>query len=233
LTGPSVSGRSRAPGGAAASDNEFTISNVIWEEEIRIMSIPASLVKELREKTGAGMMDCKQALTETEGNLDKAAEALRIKGIAKAAKKADRATTQGRVGTYVHPGDRIGVMVEINSETDFVARNEEFANLVRDVAMHVAAASPEFVSREDVPAERGEHERRLFKAQAKEMGKPEKVLDKIVDGMMDKFYAEMCLLEQPFVKEPKMTVNDHVQATIARTGENMRIRRFARFELGK
>jgi elongation factor Ts len=197
------------------------------------MSIPASLVKELREKTGAGMMDCKQALAETDGDLDKAAETLRIKGMAKAAKKADRATTQGRVGTYVHPGDRIGVMVEVNCETDFVSRNEEFGGLVRDVAMHVAAASPEFVSREDVPADRVEHERALFKAQALEMGKPEKVLDKIVDGMMEKFYAELCLLEQPFVKEPKTTVNEHLHAVIAKTGENMRIRRFARFELGK
>jgi len=196
-------------------------------------TIPASLVKELREKTGAGMMECKQALQEAGGSIDSAIETLRIKGAAKAGKKAGRETAEGRVATYIHPGDRIGVMVEVNCETDFAARNEEFGVLVRDLCMHIAAAGPEVVSREEIDPAQLAKERELFLAQAREMGKPEKVLDKIVDGMVDKWCSEVCLLEQPFIKEPKMTVKDYLTAAISKIGENMRIRRFARFELGK
>jgi elongation factor Ts len=197
------------------------------------MSVPASLVKELREKTGAGMMECKQALEEAKGSMESAMETLRVKGVAKAGRKAGRTTSEGRVATYVHPGDRIGVMIEVNCETDFAARNDEFGQLVRDLCMHIAAASPEVVTREEMDAARLAKERELFTSQAREMGKPEKMLDKIVDGMMDKWFAEVCLLDQPFVKEPKHTVRDHLTAAIARIGENMQIRRFARFELGK
>lgn len=197
------------------------------------MSISAALVKELREKTGAGMMECKHALQEAGGSIESAIEALRIKGAAKAGKKAGRETAEGRVATYVHPGDKIGVMIEVNCETDFAARNEEFGVLVRDLCMHIAAASPEVVQREDIEESRLEKERKIFLAQAREMGKPEKVIDKIVDGMVDKWCSEICLLEQPFIKEPKITVRDHLTAAIAKIGENMKVRRFARFELGK
>jgi elongation factor Ts len=189
------------------------------------MTIPASLVKELRMRTGAGMMDCKSALSESDGDIEKAAQALRVKGIAKAAK--------GRVSTYIHPGHRIGVMLEVNCETDFVSRNDQFGEFVKDLCMHIAAASPEFVSREEVPEEHIAKEREVNKARALEMGKPENMIDKIVDGMMDKYFAEVCLLEQPFVKEPKQSVGDFVTAAIATIGENMRVRRFTRYELGK
>ncbi len=197
------------------------------------MTISAKEVKALRDMTGAGMMDCKTALTETGGDMQAAADALRKKGIAKAAKKAGRETAEGRVGTYIHPGDKIGVMLEVNCETDFSARNDEFGQFVKDVCMHIAAASPEVVSREDLTPERVERERELFLAQAREMGKPENVLDKIVDGMMEKWYSEVCLIDQPFVKEPKLTVGDHLTALIAKVGENMKIRRFVRYELGR
>lgn len=179
------------------------------------------------------MMECKHALQEAGGSIESAIEALRIKGAAKAGKKAGRETAEGRVATYVHPGDKIGVMIEVNCETDFAARNEEFGVLVRDLCMHIAAASPEVVQREDIEESRLEKERKIFLAQAREMGKPEKVIDKIVDGMVDKWCSEICLLEQPFIKEPKITVRDHLTAAIAKIGENMKVRRFARFELGK
>jgi elongation factor Ts len=197
------------------------------------MTISASLVKELRERTGAGMMDCKAALAETGGDLEKAADELRKRGIAKAAKKAGRETREGRVATYIHPGDKIGVMVEINCETDFVARNDQFGTLVKDICMHIAAASPEVVEREELSAERVAKERELFAAQVREMGKPEAVVPKIVEGMIDKFYAEVCLLEQPFVKDPKVTIRDHLTAAVAKIGENIQVRRFVRYELGR
>lgn len=197
------------------------------------MSIPAALVKELREKTGAGMMECKQALQEADGSIESAIQALRIKGAAKAGKKAGRETAEGRVATYVHPGDRIGVMIEVNCETDFAARNEQFGVLVRDLCMHIAAASPEVVRRADLEETRVANEREIFLAQAREMGKPETVIEKIVDGMVDKWCKEVCLLEQPFIKDPKQTVQDYLTAAIAKIGENMQIRRFARYELGK
>jgi len=197
------------------------------------MTISASLVKELRERTGAGMMDCKAALAETGGDLEKAADELRKRGITKAANKAGRETREGRIGTYVHPGDKIAVMVEINCETDFVARNEEFGALVKDICMHIAAASPEVVDRADLPPERVAKEHELFTAQVREMGKPEAVVPKIVEGMIEKFYGEVCLLEQPFVKDPKSTIRDHLTAAVAKIGENIQIRRFVRYELGR
>lgn len=179
------------------------------------------------------MMDCKQALAETGGDIEAAIDTLRKRGITKAAKKAGRQTSEGRVDTYVHPGWRVGVMVEINCETDFVAKTNEFGELVKNICMQIAAANPEVVRREDVPEERVRHEREIFTAQARESGKPENVIGKIVDGMMNKFYAETCLLEQPYVRDPKQTVADYVNGAIGKIGENIQIRRFARFELGK
>jgi len=197
------------------------------------MEITASMVKELRERTGTGLMECKGALAEASGNMDEAIAILRKKGLASAAKRAHRATSEGLVGSYVHPGGRIGVIVEVNCETDFVARTADFQQLVKDVCMHVAAASPRFLQREDVTEEILAKEREIYREQAARTGKPEKVLDKIVDGKMEKFYAETCLLEQAFVKDPAITVKDLVAAAVAKTGENMRIRRFARFVLGE
>jgi elongation factor Ts len=200
------------------------------------MEIGASQVKELREKTGAGMMDCKKALAEAGGDLDGAVKWLREKGLAAAAKKAGRATSEGSIGTYLHGGGRIGVLVEINCETDFVAKTPDFQNLVKDVAMQVAAASPQvprFVRREEVPNEVIAGEREIYRAQALASGKPEKVVDKIVEGKIDKFLAEICLLDQPFIREPEKTVQDIVAAAIAKLGENILVRRFARFQLGE
>ena len=200
------------------------------------MEIGASQVKELREKTGAGMMDCKKALAEAGGDLDGAVKWLREKGLAAAAKKAGRATSEGSIGTYLHGGGRIGVLVEINCETDFVAKTPDFQNLVKDVAMQVAAASPQvprFVRREEVPAEVISAEREIYRAQAIASGKPEKVVDKIVDGKIDKFLAEICLLDQPFIREPEKTVQDIVSTAVAKLGENILVRRFARFQLGE
>ena len=200
------------------------------------MEIAASQVKELREKTGAGMMDCKKALAEAGGDLDGAVKWLREKGLAAAAKKAGRATSEGSIGTYLHGGGRIGVLVEINCETDFVAKTPDFQNLVKDVAMQVAAASPQvprYVRREEVPAEVVSAEREIYRAQALASGKPEKVVDKIVDGKIDKFLAEICLLDQPFIREPEKTVQDIVSAAIAKLGENILVRRFSRFQLGE
>ena len=197
------------------------------------MEITASMVKELRERTGTGLMECKGALSEAGGNIEEAIAILRKKGLASAAKRAHRATSEGLVGTYIHPGGRIGVLVEVNCETDFVARTQEFQQLVKDVCMHVAAAAPRFLKREDVTEEILRQEREIYKDQAARTGKPEKVLDKIVDGKMEKFYSETCLLEQPFVKDPAITVKDLIASAVAKTGENTRIRRFARFVLGE
>ncbi|HJX10898.1 MAG TPA: translation elongation factor Ts [Candidatus Binatia bacterium] len=197
------------------------------------MEVNATLVKELREKTGAGMMDCKKALAETAGNLEKAVDYLRQKGLAAAAKKADRVATDGAVGAYVHPGGKIGVLVEINCETDFVARTNEFQSLLKDIAMQVAAASPRFVRREEVSAEESERERSIYRQQALESGKPEKVIDKIVEGKMERFYSEACLLEQAFIKDPDQKVSDIVNDTALRLREKIQVRRFARFHLGE
>jgi elongation factor Ts len=197
------------------------------------MEVNATLVKELREKTGVGMMDCKKALAETAGNLEKAVDYLRQKGLAAAAKKADRVATDGAVGAYVHPGGKIGVLVEINCETDFVARTNEFQSLLKDIAMQVAAASPRFVRREEVSAEELEKERSIYRQQALESGKPEKVVDKIVEGKMERFYSEACLLEQAFIKDPDQKVLDIVNDTALRLREKIQVRRFARFHLGE
>ena len=195
--------------------------------------ISASLVKELREKTGAGMMDCKHALEETGGDIGKAVDHLRKTGAAKADKKASRAANDGVVLSYIHPGSRLGVMVEVNCETDFVARTDNFQQFVRDVAMHIAAANPVVVQREQMPAGLAEREKAIFLEQARDSGKPEDIIEKMVTGRLEKFYAENTLLEQPFVKDPQKTIGDYLKATIATLGENILISRFVRFELGE
>jgi elongation factor Ts len=190
-------------------------------------------VKKLREDTGAGMMDAKKALDESGGNLEKAVEILAKKGQLKAGKKADRATGAGLVEAYVHGGGRIGVMVEVNCETDFVARNEEFKTFVHDLALHVAAAAPEYVSRDDVPMERVNKEREIAGEQSGSSGKPKDIVEKIVKGRLEKFYAEICLLEQPFVKDDKLTIQELVNQKIATLGENIQVKKFVRFVLGE
>ncbi|HXV47645.1 MAG TPA: translation elongation factor Ts [Candidatus Binatia bacterium] len=197
------------------------------------MDVSASLVKELREKSGAGMMDCKKALGETGGDLQKAFDYLRQKGLAAAAKKADRLATDGAVGAYVHAGGKIGVLVEINCETDFVARTAEFQALLKDIAMQIAAANPRCVRREEVTAADLEREKEIYRQQALDSGKPEKIVDKIVEGKIEKFYSEVCLLEQAFIKDQDKTVADVVSEAIARLGENIQVRRFARYSLGE
>jgi elongation factor Ts len=197
------------------------------------MEVSASAVKELREKTGAGMMDCKKALAETGGDVQKAIDHLRQKGLAAAAKKADRVATDGAVGAYVHPGGKIGVLVEINCETDFVARTAEFQSLLKDIAMQVAAANPRYLRREEVPAAELDKEKEIYRQQALETGKPEKVVDKIVEGKLERFYSEACLLEQAFIKDPDKKVTDIVNESIGRLGENIQIRRFSRYHLGE
>lgn len=197
------------------------------------MSITAAQVNELRKVTGAGLMDCKKALTETSGDHEKAIDYLRTKGLAAASKKAGRIATEGMVGSYIHAGGKIGVLVEVNCETDFVAKNENFQAFVKDVAMHIAAASPQFVRREEVSAELVEREKEIYRAKAKETGKPDTIIEKIVDGQVNKFYAEVCLLEQPYVKDSDKTVQTYLNETIATIGENMSIRRFTRFALGE
>jgi len=197
------------------------------------MEVSASVVKELREKTGAGMMDCKKALAETEGDVRKAIDYLRQKGLAAAAKKADRAAADGAVGAYVHPGGKIGVLVEINCETDFVARTGEFQALLKDIAMQVAAANPRYIRREDVSPAELDKEKEIYRQQALETGKPEKVIDKIVEGKIDRFYSEVCLLEQSFIKDPDKTISTVINDAIARLGENIQVRRFARYHLGE
>jgi len=197
------------------------------------MQVSAQMVKELRERTGAGMMDCKAALTEAAGDMDKAVDALRKKGLAAAAKKASRVAADGLVLSYIHGGGKLGVLLEVNCETDFVARTEEFQELVKDIAMHVAAADPQFVRREEVPAAVLDHERSIFRDQAAASGKPANVIERIVEGKLEKFYAESCLLEQPFVKNTDQTVGQLVQEKVAKIGENIQVRRFVRFKLGE
>jgi elongation factor Ts len=197
------------------------------------MEVSASAVKELREKTGAGMMDCKKALAETGGDVQGAIDYLRQKGLAAAAKKADRVAADGAVGAYVHPGGKIGVLVEINCETDFVARTAEFQTLLKDIAMQVAAANPRYLRREEVPAAELDKEKTIYRQQALETGKPEKVVDKIVEGKIERFYSEACLLEQAFIKDPDKKVSDIVNESIGRLGENIQIRRFSRYHLGE
>lgn len=196
------------------------------------MSISAKMVKELREKTAAGMMDCKKALTETNGDMEKAVEYLREKGLSKAAKKSGRLASEGLVESYIH-GGRIGVLVEVNSETDFVAKNEEFQTFVKDIAMHIAAENPLYVKKDEVPEEVVEKEKDFLTKQALAEGKPEKIVEKMVEGRISKYYNEICLLEQPFVKDPDKTVGELLNEKIAKIGENLSIRRFARFEVGE
>lgn len=197
------------------------------------MEITAAMVKELRERTGCGMMDCKRALQETNGDIEKAIDELRTKGLAKAAKKAGRIASEGIVYSYIHAGSRIGVLVEVNCETDFVAKTDQFKGLAHDLAMQIAAANPEFVKREDVPEATIEHEKAVLKAQALEEGKPEKIIDKMVEGRVEKFYKDNCLMEQAFIKDPDKNVQQLVLEVVAAIGENVSVRRFARFEVGE
>jgi elongation factor Ts len=198
-----------------------------------VMDIPASLVKQLRERTNAGLMDCKGALKESEGDLDKAVEYLRIHGLAKAQKKSDRATSEGMVLSYIHPGNRIGVLVEISCETDFVARTGEFQGFARDIAMQIAATAPLAVDREEIAADEIAKERELIRAQALEEKKPENVVEKIVDGRIEKFYTENCLLDQAFIKDDTKTVSDLLNELISKLGENIKVARFSRFQIGQ
>jgi len=196
------------------------------------VNITAAQVKELREKTGAPMMDCKHALTETKGDMEAAVVALRKKGVATAAKKAARVTSEGSVASYIHAGGKIGVLVEVNCESDFVARTDDFKTLVHDIAMHIAASDPKFIRKEDVTPEDYEKEKDIYRAQAAQTGKPAPVIEKIVDGKMAKFYEEVCLYEQPFIKEQTMTVAQLIASVIGKLGENISVKRFARFKVG-
>jgi elongation factor Ts len=196
------------------------------------MSVDAGLVKKLRDACGAGIMDCKMALADAQGDMDEALKLLRKKGMASADKKAARAANEGMIDYYIHPGAKVGVLVEVNCETDFVARNEEFRSFVHDVAMHIAAASPTWVSREDIPEEVKTGELEIYSAQAKASGKPEAVVQKIAEGKLSKWYSEVALLEQEFVKEPEKTIDDLRRALVGKIGENIEIRRFARFRVG-
>jgi elongation factor Ts len=197
------------------------------------MEISAGAIKELRQRTGVGMMDCKKALVECAGNIDEAIDLLRKKGLAKAAKRAGRETAEGLITSYIHPGGKIGVLVDINCETDFVARTEDFQNLVKEIAMHIAAMNPLAIRREDVPPEVIEKEKEILWAEAAATGKPEKVLEKIVEGRLEKFFAERCLMEQAYIKNPDITVKDLIYDIIAKVGENITVRRFTRYQLGE
>ena len=195
--------------------------------------ITATMVKELREKSGAGMMDCKKALQETNGDLEKSIELLRKKGIAAAEKRADRAANEGRIESYIHPGSKLGVIVEINCETDFVAKTDDFKKFAHDLAMHVAASAPRFIKREDVDQKSIDKEMEIYKDQAKSQGKPEAIIEKIAVGKMDKFYSEVCLMEQPYVKDPNISIKDLLTETIAKLGENITINKFSRLKIGE
>lgn len=197
------------------------------------MTISVQMIKELREKTGAGVLEAKKTLESTGGDFDKAVKIMREKGVARAEKRATRAADEGLVEAYIHPGSRVGVMLELNCETDFVARNEQFATLAHDLALHIAAMAPRFVSREDVPADVVEQERGAIKAQAQREGKPEAIVEKITAGRMAKFFGETCLMEQAYVKDPDIIVKELITDAVGKTGENIMVRRFARFELGK
>jgi len=197
------------------------------------MQVSATLVKELREKTGAGILDCKEALTTAEGDLEEAVAYLRKKGLADAKKRAGRTASEGLVGSYVHMTGKIGVLVEVNSETDFVARTDEFQDLVKNIAMQIAASNPRYLKAEEIPPEDAQKEREIFRSQAKESGKPEKVIEKITEGKFKKYLTEVCLLDQAYIREPEITINQLVQSVIAKLGENIEVRRFVRFQLGE
>ncbi len=197
------------------------------------MKTSSQLVKELREKTGVGIMDCKNALQEADGDINKAIDILRKKGIAKSQKREGRATSEGQIQSYIHMGGKIGVLVEVNCETDFTAKTEDFTNFAKDLSMQIAAANPVAISPEAIPVETLEREKEIYKAQALESGKPEKVVEKIIDGKLKKFYSEVCLLEQAYIKDPDKTINNLLDELKAKTGENIQIRRFARYQLGE
>jgi len=197
------------------------------------MEISIELVKDLRQRTGAGVTDCKAALTEAQGNMEAAIDYLRRKGLATAAKKAGRIATDGLVSSYIHAGGKMGVLVEVNCETDFVAKTEDFQTFVKNIAMHIAAANPQYIRREEIPEDVLERERAIYRTQAQEAGKPQKIIDKIVEGKMERFYSEVCLLEQTYVRDPDLTIKEFLDAMIAKIGENISIRRFARFQLGE
>ncbi len=197
------------------------------------MEISIELVKDLRQRTGAGVIDCKAALQEAKGNVEAAIDYLRRKGLATAAKKAGRIATDGLVSSYIHAGGKMGVLVEINFETDFVAKTEDFQTFVKNMAMQIAAANPQYIRREEVPAEVLEREKRIYRSQAVDSGKPEKVIDKIVQGKIERYYSEVCLLEQTYVKDSDLTIKEVLDAMIGKVGENINIRRFARFQLGE
>lgn len=197
------------------------------------MEVSANMVKELREKTGAGMMDCKKALAESQGDFQKAIDYLRQKGLATAAKRAGKVAADGQIGSYVHAGGKIGVLVEVNCETDFVAKTEDFQAFVKDLAMHIAASNPLYIRREEVPSEVLDRERAIYRAQAQDAKKPEKVIEKIVEGKLEKFYSEACLLEQPFIKDQNLTIQDLLNGLIGKLGEKIEIRRFSRFQVGE
>lgn len=194
--------------------------------------IKAAMVKQLREKTGAGMMDCKEALTECAGDIEKAVDFLRKKGLATAAKRAGRATTEGIIQSYIHMGGKIGVLVEVNCETDFVAKTDDFREFARNIAMHIAASNPVGITPEDVPQNVVEREMEIYRAQVLEMGKPEKMVDKIAEGKLNKFFKESCLMNQPYVRDPNKTVADYLNEVIAKTGEKITIKQFSRFQIG-
>ena len=196
-------------------------------------AISASVVKELRDMSGAGMMDCKKALTETSGNLEQAIDILRKSGAAKARKKSGRSTKEGIILPYIHPGSKLGVLIEINCETDFVAKTDDFQNLSKDIAMHIAASAPISISREEIPSATLDREKEIYTDQAKQSGKPENIIEKMIDGRLNKFYQENVLLEQTFVKDPDKTVQDLITDTVAKLGENIIISRFSRFQLGE
>ncbi|MFO8049443.1 MAG: translation elongation factor Ts [Desulfosudaceae bacterium] len=196
-------------------------------------TISAGMVKELREKTGAGMMDCKEALTECNGDIEKSVDFLRTKGLAKAAKRSGRETAEGLVESYIHMGGKIGVLVEVNCESDFVAKTDDFKEFAKNIAMHIAASSPAGIEPEDVPAELVERERAVYREQVLEMGKPENMVDKIVEGKIKKFYKEACLMDQAYVKDPGISVRDYTNETVAKIGEVIRIKRFTRYQLGE
>ena len=197
------------------------------------MEITAAMVKQLRDLTGAGMMECKAALTEAKGNIEEATTILRKRGLAQASKKAGRSTNEGLIGSYIHMGGKIGVLVEVNCESDFVARTDDFQNLAREIAMHVAAAAPQYVRREDVPADVLDREREIYRAQMQGQNKPAQVIEKIVEGKLNSFYEQVCLLDQPSIRDPKVTIGQLVTQAIAKLGENIAVARFVRFKLGE
>ena len=197
------------------------------------MEIPASLVKTLRDRTGAGMMECKAALQEADGNIEEATLILRKRGLAQAAKKTGRATSEGLIGSYIHMGGKIGVLVELNCESDFVARTDDFQNLLRELSLQIAAANPQYVSRDQVPADIIERERGVYRAQMENSGKPPQVIEKIIDGKLGSFYEQVCLVDQPSIRDPKQTVGAMLQAAIAKLGENISVARFVRFKVGE